>query len=209
MNEPRDPDVRDERDDALAAALAVPPLDEVTRRRLVRTALDAPAPKASRWMSVASVAAALVIGAVVGVVLVDDPTPTDTTTAQRAPSAAADNLESLETVPPAGGEAFVGPITPLGALGDVTDPTDLRAAIDDAFERAAGPTEDSAAVGYPCASNPPAGYGLVATSAVGLGTYEAAPVTILVGTSPQGQAIAVVVRTADCAAVATVPLPNS
>lgn len=201
MNEPHDPDVRDE---ALGALLAVPPLDDVTRRRLVRTALDQPAPRSNRWMSVASVAAALAIGTFVGTVLVRDSEPSETTTAQRAPTPS--DVERLKSVPAAGADASEAPITVLGDLGDVTRPADLRDAIDLGFERAVGPTENQAVMGYPCVGSPPANFGLVAASAVGIGTYEGAAVTVFIGTSPDGQAIAVVARASDCAVAATVKL---
>jgi len=201
MNEPHDPDVRDE---ALGALLAVPPLDDVTRRRLVHTALERPAPRSTRWMSVASVAAALAIGAFVGIVLVNDSEPSETTTAQRAPTPS--DVEALERVPAAGGDASAGPITLLGDLGDVTRPADLRDAIDLGFERTAGPTENNAVLAYSCGASPPAMFGLVVASAVGIGTYEGAAVTVLIGTSPDGEALAVVARASDCTVAASVPL---
>jgi hypothetical protein len=211
MNEPRDPAETDQRDEALAALLAVPPLDDVTRRRLVREALDRPLPRPSRVIAVASVAAALAIGALVGAVLVTEPEQPAATTAQRAPTpsvspeAAADG----EAFSPAGRlEAASIPVTPLGDLGDVTAPADLRDAIDAGFERSAGPTEDSAIVGYPCAANAPETFGLVAPSALGIGTYEGVAVTVVVGTTPAGEAVAVVVQADTCGVVANVRLPK-
>jgi len=201
MNEPLDPDMRDE---ALASQLEVAPVDEVTRRRLVRTALERPAAAPStRWMTAVSVAAALAIGAFVGVVLVDEQAPPESTTAQRAPTAS--DVEALESVPAAGADAASGPVTLLGDLGDVTRLADLRAAIDVSFERAAGPMENAVAA-YGCGDQPPGNFGLVATSAAGTGTYEGAPVTVFIGTTPEGQALAVIVRAGDCTAVANVSL---
>ncbi len=201
MTEPRAPDRRDE---ALGALLDVPPLDDVTRRRLVRTALEPPAaPRTTRWVSAVSVAAALAIGVVVGTVLVQEEDPPESTTAQRAPSAS--DLEELESVPAAGGDASTGPVTLLGDLGDVTRPADLRAAIDASFERSIGPSENAVTV-YACGSQPAGMFGLVAASAAGTGTYEGAPVTVFVGTTPEGEALAVIARAGDCTVISSISL---
>ena len=209
MNEPRDPAVTDKRDEALAARLAVPPLDDVTRRRLVREALDRPMPRPSRWVAVASVAAALAVGALIGTVLVTEPEQSDVTTAQRAPTpSAGSESEAVEPGPAGMAQATASPVTPLGDLGDVTRAADLREAVNLGFERSAGPTEDSTILGYPCAANDPEAFGLVAPSALGIGTYDGVAVTVVVGTSPDGQALAVVVRADTCGVLANVRLPK-
>ncbi len=199
-----DADVRDER---LAALLAVPPLDEVTRRRLVREALDRPVPRASRLTAAMAVAAAVIVGVVVGTVLVQEDSPVATTTAQGGqPSASSDGF-ALEKAANPGALDSVAPVTPLGGLGDVTKPADLRAAIDGGFARSEGPTEDSAVpLAYPCASTPAETFDLVATTALGLGFYRGVSVTIFVGTSPGGEPLAVVVRQDDCTELASVNL---
>ena len=86
--EPAAPD-GDERDEVLGSMLAVDELDEVTRRRLVQKALDDAdaydADRAERRFgrraAVLGVAAALVIGALVGTVIVTQ--PDDATTTER------------------------------------------------------------------------------------------------------------------------------
>jgi hypothetical protein len=212
MNVPfDDPDAPDER---LAAALAVPPLDDVTRRRLVREALDRPVPRPSRMLAAASIAAALAIGGLIGAVLVTGPPQADTTTAQRAPTASAESdqgagaaPESFETLE--GDARFAAaPVSSLGELGDITSPADLRAAIDLAFERSAGPIAADQIVGYPCAAHPAESFGLAATNALGIGTYDGVAATVMIGTSPAGDALAVVVHTGTCAVLASVTLPK-
>ncbi|MEX2267557.1 MAG: hypothetical protein WEA75_02610 [Acidimicrobiia bacterium] len=211
MNEPHDPAETDERDEALAELLTVPPLDDVTRRRMVREALDRPLPRPSRLIGVASVAAAIAIGALVGAVLVTAPEQPDATTAQRAPtpSVSPDAETEAERLTPAGAaESSAIPVTPLGDLGDVTKPADLRDAVDVGFQRSAGPTEDSTIIGYPCAANAPETFGLVAPSALGIGTYNGVAVTVVIGTSPAGEALAVVVQADTCGVLANVRLPK-
>jgi hypothetical protein len=139
----------DARDDVLAAQLAVPALDEVTRRRLVRGALDAAPPVEApaagrgrgrgRWLAAAAAAVA-VAGLVTAVVLAgggsgDHPTAARTPASTSSPSlpgtdaqggatdrAATPTTQSL--APPAGGSAR----SPgdLGPLGEVADPATLR-----------------------------------------------------------------------------------
>lgn len=205
MSDPREPDEPDTRDERLAALLAVPPLDDIARRRLVRGALDRPMPRPSRFAAALSIAAAVVVGILVGTVLVHGHDQVATTTAQGGPSVTAGS-EALEAAPRAGAD-LAGPVTPLGELGDVTAPADLRKAINGGFEKAAGPTEQTAILGYPCAATPAESLDLVAATALGLGTYRGFPVTIFVGTSPDGRALAVVVRHDDCAVLASVDLP--
>ena len=213
MNEPQDPTETDARDERLAAALAVPPLDDVTRRLLVREGLDRPVPRPSRFIAVASVAAALAVGALIGALLVTGPPQSDTTTAQRAPTASAaggdagvgDAPESFETLQ--GGErAAAAPVTSLGELGDVSRPDDLRDAIDAAFERSSGPTAADEIVGYPCAAHPPESFGIVTANALGVGAYDGVAVTVLIGTSPAGEALAAVVQSDTCTVLASVRL---
>jgi hypothetical protein len=210
MTDTREPDepepaTRETRDERLGALLAVPPLDEVTRRRLVRDALDRPMPRPSRVTAALSIAAAVAVGIVVGTVLVHGNNEVATTTAQGAPTASAGS-EALKASPGAAADSQ-SPVTPLGELGDVTAPGDLRDAINVAFEKSAGPTEQTAILGYPCASTPPQSLDLVATTALGLGTYRGFPVTIFIGTSPEGRALAVIVRQDDCTLLGSVGLP--
>jgi hypothetical protein len=78
----------DHRDDGIAAALAVPPLDDVTRRRLVSTALRGAArPQRRPWRAVAAAAAlALVALAVIVVIVVRSSNDTSRPQAARTPA---------------------------------------------------------------------------------------------------------------------------
>jgi hypothetical protein len=209
-----EPDGVDARDERLARALAVPPLDDVTRRSLVRDALEqATQGKARRppprYAAMVSVAAALAVGAVIGWALVKQPDETSTTTVQRGPSVtqALGATSSTSAVAPAAGDA-AGPITALGDLGDVTDPAHLRTQVSRGFTKSAGPEDQSAVAAVPCVSTPPRSVDLVALTAVGTGTYQGTPATVLVGTSPEGKALAVVVRQPECTLLASVTLPS-
>src|SRR5438093_7984840 len=91
------------RDERVAELLAVEPLDPVTRRRLVKTAVASAPWRRPRLAVLVPVAAALMVGAVVGLVVVthpDDSTPTAAPAsstsvaaapAPRAPSAGGSN----------------------------------------------------------------------------------------------------------------------
>ena len=217
MSDPREPtDIEpDARDERLAALLAVSPLDEVTRNRLVREALERPVPRPSRLPAAMAVAAAVIVGIVVGTVLVQDENPVATTTAQGGQPSVTNNadaeaFELQKDASPGAAESAPAPITPLGGLGDITKPADLLEAIDGGVARSAGPTDDSAVpLAYPCASTPAETFDLVATTALGLGFYRGFPVTIFVGTSPDGEARAVVVRQDDCTELASVKLQQA
>lgn len=129
MSDPTPPrDAPDERDDRLAGLLAVEPLDEPSRRRLVQTALDrTAAPWRRRVLVAAAVVAVLGIGGGVWLVagtgrgaphrMVAAPTP---------PTLAAGSSHAPVAAPSA------APPVDLGNFGDLTDPTAvprLRAAV--------------------------------------------------------------------------------
>ena len=204
-DEPMPPDARDER---VAELLAVEPLDEVTRRRLVRGALERSTPRWSRFANVAAVAAAIVVGAGIGAVLVSSPDPPPATTASAPTEAAAPDLDST------GAEALAtqsAPISALGDLGDVSTKAALRRAVTEVFEKGAGSGSDSEQVasGVPCVTTPPENLGLVAVVAAGVGTYQKATVTIAVGTSPAGDSLAVVIaQPPTCEVLRSVVLPR-
>src|SRR5262249_18229100 len=156
-----------------------------------------------------SVAAALVIGGLIGWLLVREPHETSTTTAQRAPSgsqaaAPSSTGSSNAAVSPAAGET-AGPVTPLRDLGDVTDPNRLRTPLQQRFAKAPGPQDQSSVASVPCIQTPPRSVDLVAISAAGTGTYRSNPVTVLVGTTPDepSHAVAVVLEPPDCKLVAS------
>ncbi len=126
----------DDIDPRLAAQLAVEPLDDVTRRRLVRNALDAadPAPSEPRRarrsapMLIAAAAIAIVLlggGALVAVLDSDGstpaaaPTPAHTPVEERSATAAPAHPEAQNRR-----DAFANAPSPvdLGAVGNLSDP---------------------------------------------------------------------------------------
>lgn len=198
------------RDLELAAVLAVEPLDDLTRRQLLRTAL-AERPRATRPVgplaAALGVAAALVIGVLIGTVVVtrpDDPEPTTaarapaTSIAPTAPSAAAD----------AGGPALVpASATQLGYFGVLDSDDALRAAIAARLEAGgdASATSESADV---CVARGPGAAGLAAISDVATATLDTGPAVILVGRTPSGENVAIVLDPTSCAVLETVTLQD-
>jgi hypothetical protein len=217
MSEPtmREPD--DDRDPELAAALAVPALDETTRRTLVDAALDAtadvddadevdetdaagpglPEHRPRRMAAALGLAAAVVIGAVVGAAIVNQPEDRDPhqaaapTTAIEEQARAAPDAGDLESAAesPAGSAA---PITDLGDLGPVADPDGLRAAVNARLQ--AGTFSAPASV--PCATSSGGAtsgiYGLVAVTAAATADLDGRGVVVLIGPTPAGANVAVV-----------------
>jgi hypothetical protein len=202
----------DQRDDALGSRLAVEELDDVTRRRLVQKALDdadayddARADRRfGRRAAVLGVAAALVVGAVVGTLIVTQPDDGTTTSAARAPlttaggeQAKAAAPDAVGATPDAGAEAPAAaaegaPPVALGDLGAVANPAGLRAAINGRLE--AGTSSSAASI--PCETQNPSGvagiYGLVAVTAAGTATLHGDTVAVLVGPTRVGTSVAVV-----------------
>jgi hypothetical protein len=201
-----------DRDPELAAALAVPALDAATRRALVDTALarargdadDTPADapelpqgRLSRRAAALGVAAAVVVGALVGVAIVNQP-------GDRGPHQAAAPTTELEeqarAAPQPAGElesaadeaaGSLAPAVDLGDLGAVVGPDGIRAAINARLEAGTG----SAPASVPClteSSNAGAGvYGLVAITAAGSAELDGDSIVVLVGPAPQGESFAV------------------
>jgi hypothetical protein len=216
---PADDDALDEQ---IAGLLAVEPLDDVTRRRLVTTAVraadvDAEDPDEiddepdrrgrSRLAVLLPVAAAIAIGIVVGALVVTRPDDSTTTAARQdtdttvaaggsapAPQAAAN--------PPALNES--SSLRSLGDLGDVTDAGALSQAV------AAAQLKDAAAATPTgvCADIPPPDLGLVNTSAAGIGTAAGVPVNVIIGADATGERIAVVLRSEDCLIIRKDLLPS-
>jgi hypothetical protein len=151
----------DARDEQLAATLAVPPLDDVTRRRLVRGALDAlddsdgtevaePPRERRSWAPLAA-AAVVILLVVVGIVALgsagNDSTnntaarnaerePTAGTPAAGTPSAAADSSSGAAA-------SLVPGTVDLGDLGDLSSSAARQQA---RTEIAGSPTGDAAGV---------------------------------------------------------------
>jgi hypothetical protein len=197
-----------DRDGEVAALLAVAPLDETTRRRLVRTASEAAdeppaagtAPRSIGRMGAAvGVAAALLVGAVVGAVVVTRPSDPATPTAAKAPSTAP-TTAAAEVVAPeprsaedqASTEATTGaPPQQLGDLGTVRGIAGLREALSGRFE-AGGDTDRAAASGLPCLQYDAGLLGLVVVTANAEAQLDGLPVVVLVGPSPTGEDLAIV-----------------
>jgi hypothetical protein len=211
-DQPDDP--ADPADAAVGALLAVPPLDDVTRRRLVRTALDAAddppvspaAPRRRSRLAVAlPVAAAIAIGVVVGAVVVTRPEESTPTAARPGPStevqAPAPRQASASSDGDAAGAPSVVPVVrDLGDLGDVTTTEQLRIAVGAARPGSAAKTGAVPAV--PCAETPATSLGLLAIDAVGQGVDGTTTVTVFVGPDTRGVETAVVVTAPRCEAVA-------
>jgi hypothetical protein len=129
-------------------ALDVEPLDELTRRRLVRAALDAAndqgstAPARSRpgrWVAVGGALAAAA-AAVIGLVVVTESRTPDDVTAARAPAAAAESAPGGATSDSSasrgqGSTALAAATRSLGDLGTLADAAELRRAINRADTR--------------------------------------------------------------------------
>lgn len=205
-DQPADDVPDDRRDERIAALLAVAPLDDVTRRRLVRRAVSTVYPASrGRFAAVASIAAAIAIGVGIGAILVHQPHIPGPTTALGNPTVAGATAPKAAVDAPAAASA-AAPVNALGNLGDVTSDDSLRAAVASAEERGATEREDAAQ--SPCASTDPRTIGVVAIVAAGVADSDRQPVAVLVGTSPAGEAVAVVVQQPDCTVLRTVKLPN-
>ncbi len=193
------------RDADLGRALAVEPLDDLTRRRLVRGALDdgnsSPVRRA-RGLAAIGVAASLLVGVVVGAVVVTRPeTPATPAAEGSEPKAAAD--EAVDTAPEA---AALAPAQVLGDLGATADVEALARAVDVRLQAGrSGGSEEAAAPLGACIHT--AVGGLVLVSATGTATLADRPVVVRVGPAPSGEILVVVLDASDCSVVASAPLP--
>ena len=220
-----------DRDADLAAALAVPALDATTRRTLVDTAL-AHAPddvadtadtdasdhevlphRRGRMAAALGLAAAVVIGAVVGAAIVNQPddqgphqAAAPSTVVEDRAKAAPQPAGELESAADAPAASSVPPVD-LGDLGAVVGPDGIRAAVNARFEAGTG----SSPASVPCATSSAGAtsgiYGLVAVTAAGTATLDGSNVVVLVGPTPQGDNVAVVLNPSrGCEFVRNVPL---
>lgn len=217
----------DARDLQVAAWLAVDPLDEVTRARLVRTALagvtDAPGATATptgsapgaprhraRRVAALAAAAAVAVGLVVGVGVVARDGADDTPTAADAPSpkAAPDRSRragDVETGLAAPEAADAAPPVVVASIGDLGDVSSQRA-----LERAARAVL-SAPFGSPtarldgCALT--AGRSFGTPVAAGRGRIDGVRATVVVAEQPAGSTAVVAVAGRDCDRAVSVILP--
>jgi hypothetical protein len=190
------------RDEHVAALLDVPPLDDVTRRRLVAGALAEAEPRRARTRRVLfPAAAALVVLVLVGVgafVLATRGGDGGDGTAARTTTAAP---ETQPGAPQAGeADASHAGIPDLGDLGDLTDQSELRRSLASArrapatAQRAAPPCLDRAVTGSP------------APEAFATGTDQGRPVLVLVLPSGADSTTAVLLDQETCQAVAVISL---
>jgi hypothetical protein len=179
----------EERDLALFARLAVEPLDEVTRARLVRAALalDEPAPAATRTTrrrapTLVAVAAAGLAAIVAGVALLVSPSGDSRPTAAHGPTRASPEAVGRPSADaqraPAFSDTTPRPLTALGDLGDVGSPSAMRRSVSDALESHATPGPASATAPVECALEAASAFGT--PIAAGHGTIEGRAVTVVI-----------------------------
>jgi hypothetical protein len=197
-DESRDETSRDER---VASLLEVPPLDEVTRRRLVTRALaggDARPRSGSRRLLVPAAAAlaVLVLVTVGALVLVTRDDGDGGTAARSTPASGApqDRRPAGEaaTPPPAG-------ISDLGDLGELGETADLRRRVGDALRDPAPIGRTTAPVCLDRALT-----GSPAPTAYGTGTHGGRPVLVLVLPARAERMTAVLLDQETCRAVSVV-----
>lgn len=187
------------RDEHVASLLEVPPLDDVTRQRLVTRALTGAEQRRARvprvlWPAAAALVVLILVG--VGVFVLVNRSGDDGGTAARSTPAAPDTRQSE----PHAGEADAS-LADLGDLGDLTDEAELRRQLAVA-RRDPSPTErgaapaclDRAAVGNP------------APEAFATGTHGGRPVLVLVLPSSGDSTTAVLLDLETCRAVSVVNL---
>ena len=189
----------DPRDERLGAWLEIAPLDEVTRRRLVSTAVAAAAADrraplhAARWIAAA---AAIVVSLVVGLALLtahgghDEPrastlthTPAPSGQSGAAPAPAAGAADSVRP------EATAAPPVEVGDFGDLSvadNLTRLRAALESASApgtSASGTARASSELeASPCRRQLPNG----TVTAVATGTLDGRHAVVVLTTLPDG-----------------------
>jgi hypothetical protein len=210
-----DDDARDER---IRASLEVEPLDDVTRRRLVSTALaatgaessgSAPArpSRAARWIAVA---AAIVVVLVAALALVTAPGGNDeqqASTPPRSPAAAQKSAgAAADSAAPQPGAPSSRELTPLNAgdFGDLDVAANLarlRTALEadrSAFGSATAPLSASGGSGeldtLPCRGNLPSG----TVTAVATGTLRGRRAVVVLTTRPDGSRSIDAVLTSPC-----------
>lgn len=199
----------DERDEQLASLLEVPPLDDVTRRRLVTRALDdadarrPPSRRLARLLVPAAAALVALVLAGVGVFALVNRDGGDTTTAARSRTPAATSPGGGEPTPDesASAESAAG-VHDLGDVGDVSDPGDLRRVVRARLDQ---PPPAPRATAPACLER--AVTGTPAPSAFGTGTHRGRPVLVLVLPASGDRSTAVLLDTRTCRAALVADLP--
>ncbi len=190
------------RDEQLAGLLAVPSLEPHTRRRLVRRALgEAPesTPRRGRVAWVATAAAALVVIAVAGGVVLSGGSDHTRPPLAVGPGARKPTAAGPSTL--GAGPAVSAP-RDLGDVGDVTDPSRLRQVVAGPAGR---PSRALGSVLRACGD-------LTTTTRLGrldtfgIGVDAGQPVAVVAGPDPTGQRVAAVVALRGCAVLQRVAL---
>jgi hypothetical protein len=185
----------DEQDEQLAALLAVPPLEDHTRTRLVRRALDevpASTPRRSRRALSMVAAATLLVFAATGGLLLASGGGGQSPTAKRAsrpPPAAG----SPAPIPAPGSAAALAP-RDLGPVGDITSTTQLRQVVNGPAGTATGSLDT---IRKACGDVGPVA-GVARFDIVGTGVDAGEPAAIIVGRDTSGRRVAVVVALHGC-----------
>jgi hypothetical protein len=212
-----DDEARDEpRDEELGARLGVPALDDVTRHRLVSTAMRTSRPaRTGRWLAAAAAVLVLVIAVAVVVVVApgsndDRQAATPARTPARTPSAAPlPPGPNAAAVPAPAAEPVSGSAVDIGDFGDLSRSANLvrlRRTLAPATGSApSAPTAGAASARSvallntlatrPCRTDLPAG----PITAVGTGTLDHRRAIIVVITSPNGTRVVNAVLGNPCA----------
>ena len=196
----------DERDEELASHLEVPPLDDVTRERLVARALeDAGRRRGARVTrllvpAAAALVALVLVGAGVFALVNRDGDNAGTAARSRTPEAASPREGGSAPDASSSAEAVTG-VRDLGELGDVTDSGELRRRVRTQLDEAPA---SSRAVPPPCLERAVAGS--PAPTAYGTGTYRDRPVLVLVLPATGDRSTLVLLDTRTCRAVSVFDL---
>jgi hypothetical protein len=206
-----DPDEgADGRDERLAALLAVAPLEDHTRARLVGRALDAApvsSPGRRRRALLLSAAAALLVIVVTGAAILATSGGGQTSRAARRAAGPTPVAGPQAGVPGPGSAAQVAP-RDLGAVGDVTDAARLRQVVAgpaSATGRSLDSIRPACGPGGPGGPGGAAG-GVTRVDTVGTAVDAGQPAAILVGRDGTGRRVAVVVALHDCSVLQRLPL---
>jgi hypothetical protein len=198
----------DERDEELASRLEVPPLDDVTRERLVARALDDAgrrrgAPRLTRVLvpAAAALVALVLVGVVVFALVNRDGDDAGTAARSRPPEAASPREGGPAPDASSSAETVTG-VRDLGDLGDVTDAGELRRRVRTQLDEAPATTR---AVPPPCLERAVAGS--PAPTAYGTGAHRDRSVLVLVLPATGDRSTLVVLDTRTCRAVSVFDLP--
>jgi hypothetical protein len=201
------PPDEDERNEELASLLEVPPLDDVTRERLVTRALDEAgpprsAPRLTRLLVPAAAALVALVLVGVGVFALVNRDGDSARTAARSRPPEAESPSERGSAPDASSsaEAVTG-VRDLGELGDVTDSDELRHRVRAQLDEAPA---SSRAAPPPCLERAVAGS--PAPTAYATGTHRGRPVLVLVLPGTGDRSTLVLLDTSTCHAVSVFDL---